>query len=559
MRNRGVGGVLVVFLLAFSIAVFSQTGLLYVNEEPLSLVHPVIEQGTLLLVPLEEFAPLIGLDVSSSGAEIVLRGDGFRQAYDEDLLYVQDGIPYTSLEWIIGVVDGETHWVGGDIYIQTQRPEIVEIEASTDRLVMRLTGFSPHVIGRSSQGLSDVLSLRWPHCLLGADAQLIRVGESDIQEVHVVEVGGMVELSITLEVGTAVALEQLESNDSYVLTIRVVETAFSESIIELDEGVWVHEWSDAANERSVDYVYVESWRDRFRLTPTVSTAGYQSTASTDAILRDNSAVSSISVDCAWNPTSAECLIMDGIPYLIPDTPSEVLAIDLFGRWTTFSSLCSVGIKHDGRLIEIDRVNQPLAYGEVAVYANGYQGGIVWGIPGSFTAIKIREERVVSVYQGPFVPEDSSAILVVASGEAKAKLSLIRLGDPLELVCQFVHAEGTYPHAISSGPRLMSDGAVSLSASQLAEISELPGGTLLACDWQGGLYLLAFEGVNSNDPELESWSLVDTLYSLPTTLMDAVLLSTCGQNAIAYSSASGTFVLGSRNPIRLALSLIPLTP
>lgn len=559
MRNRGVGGVLAVLWLATSIIGFSQSGLLYLNEEPLSLASPMIQQGTSLLVPLEEFSSFIGLEVSSSEGQIILRGAGFRQAFDEGLFKDQDGITYVLLDWILEWVDGEIHWVGGDLYIQTRRPEIVDVEASADQVTVRLTGFSSHAMTISQQGLSEVLRLTWPHGLLGMDARLIRVGESDIQDVRIVGTSRGVELSITLEPGTILATTQLETDDFYAMTICVAETASRESIIEVGEGIAVHEWADAAEQRAIDYVYVEAWRDRFRLAPTVAPNGFQSTASLKLILQESSSIAAISLDCPWEPALAECLIMEGIPYFVPDTPSEVLAIDLFGRWTTFSSLCSVDIKHAGRLIAVDGVNRPLAYGEVVVYASGYLGTIVRGIPGSFIAIKIRENRVVSVYQGPFVPEDSSAILMVASGEAKARISLIELGDPIELVCQFLHADGTYPYAVSAGPQVMADGAISLDEDQVDEVSALAGGTVLACDWQGGLYLLAFEGHEPDNSEGASWSLMDILYSLPTVVKDAVLLSSCGRNAIAYAGSHGSFQLGSQDPIRLALSLIPLSP
>jgi len=559
MRNRGVGGVLVILWLATSIAVAAQSGLLYLNGEPLSLAHPTIRQESSILVPLEEIGPFIGLEISISEGRIVLRGAGFRQAFDEALFYVQDGTAYVSLDWIIGLVNAKSHNVGGDIYIRTTRPEIVEVEASADQVTVRLTGFAPHELSVSQQGLSEIVRVYWPHSQLSVDPQLIRVGESDIQDVRIVGLNDGVELSISLESGTILGTEQLETDDFYALTIRVAERVFQKSIIELGDGIAIHEWSDSSEGCSIDYVYVESWRDRFRLAPTVSASGHQSTTSLSAILKENAAISAISVDCPWDPPVIECLIMDGIPYLIPDAPSEVLSIDLFGRWTMFSSLCSVGIKHAGQLVAVDGVNRPLAYGEVITYAPGYTGSIARGIPGSFTAIKIRENRVVSVYQGPFVPADSSAILVVASGEAQAELSLIQLGDPIEMVCQFLHAEGTYPYAVSAGPLVMGDGAVTLSGDQRDEFSELAGGTVLACDWQGGLYLLAFAGQDACAPGQPSWSLIDILHSLPTSLKDAVLLSSCGRNALAYSGSSGTFQLGSHDPIRLALSLIPLTP
>ncbi|MCK5245322.1 hypothetical protein KAR02_00375, partial [Candidatus Bipolaricaulota bacterium] len=453
-------------------------------------------QENSLLVPLEEFCPFIGLDISHADNGIILRGSGSRQAFEMTAFPIQNEVPYVSLDWILEWVDGEIHQVGGDVYLRTDRPQVVEVEASASYVTVRLTGFSSHEVSLSQQGLSEIFTVSWPHSQLGMDAQLIRVGESDIQAVRMVESSTGVALSITLEPGTILATEQLETEEFYALTLRVADTASVESIIEVGEGIAVHEWKDAAMNRVIDYVYVEAWRDRFRLQPTVPTTGYQSTASLQTILQESSSAAAISLDCPREPITAECLIMNGIPYLVPDTPSEVLAIDLFGRWTTFSSLCSVEVKHAGQLIAVDGINKPLAYGEVLVYASGYAGEIVRGIPGSFTAIKIRENRVVSVYQGPYVPEDASAILLVASGEARAVVSAIQLGDPIEVVCQFIHADGTYPYAVSAGPQVLGDGTLLLSGDSLEGLSLIPSGTVLACDWQGGLYLLAFEGASA---------------------------------------------------------------
>lgn len=558
MRNRRVGGVLVALWFVVSSIATAQSGLLYLNEEPLSLSHPIIQQGTSLLVPLEEFCPLVGLGISYVEAGIVLRGPGFRQAFEVSTFPIENETIYVSLDWVLEWVDGEIHQVGGDVYLQTARPRIVDIEASATEVTVRLTSFSSHVFSLSQQGLSEVLEVFWPHSELRVDAQLIRVGESDIQAVRMVDSAAGVELSITLEPGTILATEQLETDVFYALTFRVAEAASVESIIEVNDGIAIHEWEDAAVARAIDYVYVEAWRDRFRLQPTVPMSGYQSSASLQTILQDSSSVAAISLDCSWEPEAAECLIMNGIPYLIPDTPSEVLAIDLFGRWSTFSSLCSVEVKHAGQRIEIDGVNRPLAYGETMVYAAGYSGDIVCGLPGSFVAIKIRENRVVSVYQGLFVSEDSSAILLVASGEAMARLAAIQLGDPIEIVCQFLHADGTYPYAVSAGPQVMGNGELLSPDNPLEEAALPPSGTVLACDWQGGLYLLAFEGATAGDSE-QAWSLRDILYSLPTVLKDAVLLSSCERNSIAFATNDGTFQLGPQDPIRLALSLIPLAP
>jgi len=559
MRNRGmVGGLLAVLWVVTSINCFSQSGLLYLNEEPLSLSCPMIQQGAALLVPLKEFCPFVGLEVSAVEDRVIVRGSEFRQAFEAAMFPIKDDTIYVSLDWILEWVSGEIHRVGGDVYLQTKRPQIVDVEASASQVTVRLTGFSSHQRSLSLTGLSETLTVSWPHCVLGVNSQLIRVGESDIQTVRLVGSPTGVEMSISFEPGTVFAIEQLETDEFCALTIRVAEVASVESIIEIDEGIAIHEREDATEKRFIDYIYIEAWRDRFRLQPTVPTAGYQSSASLQTMLQESASVAAISLDCPWQPAAAGCLVMNGIPYLIPDTPTEVLAIDLFGRWSTFSSLCSVDIKHEGQLIDVDGVNRTLAYGEVVIYASGYTGEIVRGIPGSFMALKIRENRVVSVYQGPFVPEDASAILLVASGEAKARLASIQLGDPVEIVCQFLHADGTYPHAVSSGPQVMGDGILLVSGDPYRNNSLISSGAIVACDWQGGLYLLTFEEASDLDPET-GWDLGDILYSLPTVIKDAVLLTSCGPSDIAYATGSGAYQLGPQIAIRLALSVIPLAP
>jgi len=559
MSNRGGGGILAILCLAISIAGFAQSGLLYLNEEPLSFAQPVLEEGTTLLVPLEEFAPLVGLAVSRDAGRIIVRGDGFLQALDTSDVFVQEETIYVALDWILSRIESELHWLGGDAYIQTQRPEALEIDASSERVTLRFTGFCAHVMDRSLQGRSEMVRLRWPHSLLGFDAQLIRVGEADIQEVRLVSSDNGIELTVLLEPGTALAFNELETDTSYSLELRVATTPSHRSVVEVGDGVSVQEWSDVDNGRFIDYVYVESWRDRFRLAPTASAAGFQATDSLEANLKANRAVVAVSLDCPSESLSSRCLVMNGLPYAVPDTPSSVLAMDLFGRWTTFSSRCAVGIKHAGQIIEVEGVNRPLDYGEVALYSPGYCGSIAQGIPGSFLALKIREKRIVSVYQGPFVPADASATLVVASGEAKARLSLIRLGDPVDVICQFTHANGTYPHAVSAGPLVIENGLAVLSEDQIGELQQSQGGAALACDWHGGLYFLSFSGGSGSDLDGEPWGLMTVATSLPTTLKDMLLLSSCRRQALAYAGSTGTFQLGPQDPIQLALSLIPVAP
>ena len=550
MGARGVGGLLVILWMACSVAVVAQTGLLYLNEEPISLAEPVRVDGSTTQVPLVSFATALGLDVSLRDGEIVLRGAGFRFALDERAFTMFDGVAYVALDWLLELVDGACHRVGGNLYVETPQVSITGIEATSESVTLRLSQFTGYTLTRDEQGLSDTLALTWPNCTLATDTQQIRLGESHIQQVRMVGTRDGVSVSIQVESGTQLAVEASETGASFVVRLSVADAGSTASVIQITDAISVHEFQMERGDLAVDYVYIKSWRDEFRLMPIVSAGGYRSADSVASMLIENGAAVALSLNAEEN--GAACLVMDGIPYAVPDAPAHVLAFDLFGRWKTLSSTCEVTLRHAGRETHVDGVNRPIAYGEVVAYAPGYDGGIARGIPGTFIALKIRENRVVSVYQGPFVPADTSAIVVVASGDAKAKLSLIELGDPIQLACCFSQAEGTFRHAVSCGPQLMADGRVAnVSEATLA----VAGGAVLACDWQGGLYLLVFTRGSSD----ATWNVLDGLASLPTVVKDAVLLSSSAPSALAYASDTGAFTLSDRRAVHLALGLIPIAP
>jgi len=552
MGGRGVGGLLVILWMIFSTAAVAQTGLLYLDEEPISLDEPILVDGSTTLVPLLSFATRVGLEACSLDGEIVLRGAGFRTAFDESAFSMIDGVAYASLDWMLDLVGGECHRVGGNLYVETPRARIMDVEATSASVTLRFDRFSGYTMTKVEQALSDTLVLTWPHCTLGIAGQTIRIGESGIQEVRVAASGSGASVSIRLEAGANLAIEASETSTSFVLCLAVSGVASTASTLELTDEICVVERQTDEGGALVDFLYVESWRDGLRLEPIVSATGYWAADSLGSLLLEGAATVAVSAYADEDPA---CLIVDGIPYAVPEAPTQVLAFDLFGRWTTFSSSCQVTLKHTGRMIDVDGVNRPIAYGEVVSYAPGYEGNIARGVPGTFLAIKIRENRVVSVYEGPFVPADASALVVVASGDAKARLSLIELGDPIQIVCQFVQAGGTYRHAVACGPQLMTDGRDVTDGSGATAAAS---GAVLACDWQGGLYLLTFEAKSafSNDA---TWSILSVLADLPTVVKDAVLLSSSGVPALAYATDTGVFTLGDRGAITLALGLIPLAP
>lgn len=557
MGNRGVvGGLLVILWIICSAAVVvAQTGLLYLDGEPVSLDVPIVSDGPTTWVPLVSFAMRVGLDVALGAEDVVVRSAGSRHAYDCEAFQRIDGITYAPLDWLLEWIDGECHRVGGNTYLETTQARLTEVEASSEDVTLRLSRFSAHTEVRTNGALSDTVVLTWPNCVLDDGAQRIRLGESHIQDVRVVATKQGVSVSIQLEAGTQLSIKTSETGASFVAHFSVSDEASSEAVIELSDVMSVCERHTEKDDLTVNYLYVESWRDDYRVVPMVAESGYQSSISLESLLLDHGAIAAAALDL--DADDAACLIMDGVPYAVPEVPTRVVAFDLFGRWTTFSSSCVVTVKHAGRMIDIDGVNRPMAYGDVIAYAPGYGGSIARGIPGTFLAVKIRENRVVSVYEGPFVPSDPSAIVVVASGDAKARLSLIELGDPIEVICTFAQVDGTYPHAVTCGRPVKVDGRAVAEIGAEAR-AESAAGTVLACDWQGGLYLLTFSGPSTGVGET-TWNLLDVLATLPTVVKDALLLASSSSPSLAYVTERGAFTLGDRAAIDLGLGLVPIAP
>lgn len=556
MNRRGVGGVVAILGTLLAMSLLGASAELYINGQELIWTESPVYEGDSVLVPLLECAPYLGLEVKVSEEEpaFVLRGSGFRARFDVASFAALDGIAFASLDWLVAWAEGRVHHIGEAFHVETSKAALTELDALAQVLTVRLDRYAPHEVEWTSD---SSLTVRIFHSELHVEPRRIVLGEADIRSVQVSELDSVVQLVIEVEPGTELSTDSAESAGFYSLSFAVAPTWSSRSSIEIDEGIRVVE--HAQETLRADYAYIETWRDRFRLTPAIPWLAYGEKDELETILRAESAQAALGLPCYDPDDDPSLLLVDGIPYAIPDRPNRFLAIDLFGRWSVQEAVATVNLKHAGLRIPVDAVNRPLGYGEVVLYAPGYQGNIARGVPGSFLAIKIREDRVVSVYQGPFVPSDPTAVLVVASGEAKARLSLIKLSDALAIECLF-GAEDTQScvHAFSCGPEILRDSVWVLDAADLSQLEGVTGGTLLVNDWQGGAYLMQW----TLDPTTNTATDValDALLSfLPTAIKDAVLLDSCASGPMAYSSSIGAFRLGAADPIPLALCLVPLTP
>jgi len=561
MRRGMVRGIVTGCFLAIPLFVFA-TGTLaiFVNDAPLALDAPVLLEETVLLVPLVEFARAVGVQVTEGEDEFVLRWSNAWRNVDAERFPVRDGVHYVGVEWLVGLIGGESHRIGDSIHIGVPRPALRDIEASDDRIVLRFTGFVPETV-TATDG-SEEWRLRLHNCASTIPPQLIVLGEGSFRSVRVPASGeGWVDVSIVRSPEQALRIERLETAEAYSVILEAGDRSEEETIVAFSDDVTVHRVCGGdAGASSVDYVHIEGWRARYRLSPALPSFELDEGDSLVDIAVSRGAAVAIAVSCAVGPPMAGPLVIGGVPVRIEDGVHDLFAVDVFGRWELCAGTASVVARHAGTRIPIDDVNRPLAYGEAIAYPAGYVGTLVRGIPGSFTVIKVRDDRVVSIYEGPFVSGDASATMIVASGEARARLAAVRLGDPIALECVWGGTDRTVEHAFAAGPALIVAGVDVDAAS-----SSAPGGasccSVLAVDWYGGMYiasLTASSGLDGIEANLVDEA-VAFLRTLPTPVRDAVVIGWCADGALVLRDDSSMMRLGPDRATTLALCLVPLAP
>ena len=558
MKRGVVGGIAVCLLFAVSWSAPVVAVTVHVNDVSLTLARPILVENGSVLVPMAEFGRAMGIETTVEADRWVLRWAGARYGVAADRCAIRDGVPYAGLDWIVGLIGGEIHRVGDAWFVESPVASLEEFEATSERVILRFDAFVPIDVELSEDEGSLHLTLH--HCASKVGPQLIVLGDEGIGLVRLpLGVKGRVDVSIDIAEGMTYRTETVESPGFYSFALEASAQPAEESLVRVAEGIDLHELATVLSDVPIraDWLYVDAWRDRYRLMPTLPSTGFGTLASIEEFADCTGAVAAIGLGCGRDPLPVDLLVIAGTPYIAAEDAEGGLALDLFGWWTYCSGPTTLFARHGGERIRIDDLNRPLQYGEVIAYPPGYTGSIARGVPGSFTVVKVRSDRVVSVSEGPFVATDPSATLLVASGEAKGRLSLVRLGDALSIECGVGPSATCYEHAFTAGPVLVDSGTFAeVPASDLA--SPLRSWSVLATDWHGGLILLSFVRESGSEAAAVG-DLTSLLRSMPVPIRDAIVLGRCGETAVVLRNGSSLFRLGSGDPYASALCLVPLAP
>jgi len=553
MRGGWIATIVVLSLLLFATATCGEEESLFLNGKTIQLESPVVVEDGETLVPLREFGHLVGVEaVDGPKGAMTLRWRDGRRNVETVSLPVFDGLTYAALEWLVDLSGGSVRRLGRTTYVETRPAVLDELDVSEERVVLRFDAFAPVEV--ITIGM-ELLSLRFHHCVASFTQRSVVLAAGPMLRVDArsTTTGG-VDLIVALREIGALRIERFETAGFYSVTVGVGAEPHAESVSEISENVRLHEAELALSSGSalLAYVRIENWRAGFRVRPAHALSGLGDVVALDQIVRAHAAVAGIAVG-----EELGLLVVDGVPMNLSESAVDVLAIDAFGRLSGIRTAGSSLLSVEGIDIPLDDVNRPLHYGEAIAYPPGYDGEMARGVPGALTVLKLRSERVVSVYHGTFVDRDPTATLIVASGDACARFSAISLGAAARLVCPAGTIDGRdelLENAVTIESVLVRDG-VDLQAEGGRETIFARAWSLIATDWHGALILLTI----ARDDRSAGATLDDVrsfLRTLPVPIRDAFILNSGGPSALVLSDG-GVHELGGGDRTAVGLLLVPI--
>ena len=560
MRSGWFGGTICLALLLSVLSCHGVGETLFVNGAAFGSDLPLVEDAGTVLAPLFGFDHAIGIEAEpfDGGARISLRWDGGRRILSRHDFPVIDGEVYANVERLVGWTGGSIHRIGDTVYVETDLATLTEFDLSDERIVLRFDGFVPD---RVIDGSENEWRVRFSHCTSAVGSRSIVMAEGPVQDARLLMTEpGTVDLVVRLRQPSDLDVVRTLAQGFFSVSLGFAEELGREAVVRetvtrLDDGITLHEFEIdlSAGVTRVNAVTVDAWRDAFRLRPAIPSSGI-GTESTILRLASEQAAG-LAIDAG---NSIGVCVVDGVPLSIEPTKRPTLCADLFGRLSVDDVTADVRLWAGGRSIPIDDVNRPIAYGELIAYAPGYLGDIARGVPGTFTVVKLRGGRVVSIYQGGFVFEDATATLIVASGEAKSTLSSLCLGDAARL--ETVGTDGRpIQQALTAGPVLSIDGLAQEAIDwDTIDPQDPQAWSLLVLDWHGGVTLLSVVR-DASSPGATGDELLMLLRALPVPVRDTIVLNRGASSALVVPIGDALVELSGDGSYPIGLCLIPMAP
>ncbi|MEA3238698.1 MAG: phosphodiester glycosidase family protein [Candidatus Bipolaricaulota bacterium] len=557
--------ILAVFVLAVAVCVRGGEISLYVDGELIVFSHPVVQRESEIFVPLREIGLPLGIETALVEEErsITIRSADNDHFFPIDHFPLHNGVYYISLEELVSVASARMHVLDSEIYIESDTPHLTAIDASANRVSVRFDGFVPYEV-LSSDGGS--LHLRFYHCTMAVAPHKITVTGGVVSSVALTVSGPRTaDLIISLSQESLPQIKRFTTDGFYSVSLTLDHQPSTEMEETIAPHITYHEITTdiGAGSVKVKYLYIDEWRDHYKLVPATSENGIGTLSLLQDIARSHAADAAINGNFYDTKTNIPIglLIVNGQILSSNYERRAALGIDLFGRLSFLNPQVSLYLRTQATKIAIDDVDRPIRSGDLIMFTAGYSGPLTSGFVDSFHVVKIRNDRVTSVQDGPYVIVNPNADLLVACGSARSRINSLRVGDEVNFEYTLDQGDLLITDAVSAGPLLYHDGNEVLSPQEESFIidSYLVSGraarSLLATDWYGGLILLTVIK-NSESVGTDFAGLLDILGRLPVKVKNAIAFDGGHSSSLVFKDGPIYREISSGGKVAVGLLLVP---
>ena len=557
---------LAVFLLAAAVCVHGGEVSLYVDGELVVLSHPLVQRESEIFVPLRELGLRLGIEIALVEEEnsVMIRSANGDHFFAVDHFPIYDDVYYISLTQLASIASAQVHVLGSEIYVESNAPHLTGIDASADRVSVRFDAFVPYKLISEE---ATTIHLRFYHCKMATAPRRVTVTGGVVRSASISVSGSRtVDLSIVLSQKSLPQIKRFSTDGFYSVSLTFDHQASTEIEQTISPYITYHEVTTDIGDGpvKVKYLHIDEWRDHYRLVPAVSKNGIGTLSSLQDIARSHNADAAINANFYDTATNIPIglLIINGQALSSNYERRAALGIDLFGRLSFFNPQVSLFLRTRDAKIAIDDVDRPIKSGELIMFTAGYSGPLTRGFVDSFRVVKIKNGRVTSVQDGPYVITDPDADLLVACGSARSRIDLLRVGDEVNFEYTLDQGDLLIIDAVSAGPLLYLDGKEVLNPQEEGFnvdsylVSGLAARSLLATDRYGGLTLLSVVK-NSESVGTDFAGLLELLGKLPVKVKNAIAFDGGHSSSLVFKDGPLYREISSGGKVAVGLLLVPL--
>lgn len=318
------------------------------------------------------------------------------------------------------------------------------------------------------------------------------------------------------------------------------------------------------HQAQIEYLKITNYRKHFHLRAAIPNSGIGYLEKLKTIVAGRGGVAGINANFYDPKTKLPIglLIKDWEVLSSNYGRRAALTLDLFDQLEFTNPSLSVSVKTPGNEIEVDFVNCPLIQNKIILYTPEYKSSLILNgkTMGQFTEVRIKEDMVIRKQSSTYIaPAKRDYYLLLASGQAAAKLENLGWGDKTAIKYEVSSSFNPLKMAVSAGPMLVRDGQVVLDPSRedFDRYSRIITGVVsrsaVGVTPDGSLILLVVLE-NGVSPGMDLKELSQFLIKLG--ISDAINMDGGGSSTIVFREGTTWHTIGQNNPIAVGLVLIP---